>query len=240
MDETQTVGRKQKGSKKSLSICGFTLVELLVVIGIIAALTAILLPVIFEARERGRRTTCQNNQRQLAAAMHQYISDYDGAYPSQTFVYNIHGVSTPVSWKEVLFPYSKNREIVRCPDQGKPIPTLGNPGDGYEYNHERLNTYKYTEGPPETRMIKAHGLEESDFTSPATVWMSGDRVAIENMHCVDCDSGTGSCGRSFYGSTVHGKGGNYAFLDGHVQWYTPAAMAELDCKNGPFPSIEPQ
>lgn len=51
---------------------GFTLVELLVAVGIIAALIAILLPVLGRARESGRRTECLSNLRQLGLAFSMY------------------------------------------------------------------------------------------------------------------------------------------------------------------------
>ena len=52
----------------------FTLVELLVVIGIIGMLMALLLPAVQAAREAGRRTTCTNNQRNVGLAMLHYES----------------------------------------------------------------------------------------------------------------------------------------------------------------------
>ncbi len=231
MDEARTDGIGWKGAKKPVLTIGFTLVELLVVIGIIALIAAITLPIISYARESGRRTACQSNLRQIGIAMQQYVQDFDGAYPQEMFAYKTQGVTTEVSWQGVLFPYTKSREIIRCPSQGKAVPTVGIPADGYTLNANRLSTVRWSGTTPPTVIVES--THESEHTNSSTIWMCGDRVAIEKSHCVDCTRGTGSCNRNFYGSTVHGKGGNYSFLDGHVKWYTPDAMAEVDCKNDP-------
>lgn len=62
-------------------IRGFTLVELLVVIGIIAVLSAILFPAFTSARERARQIACLNNEKQIGVAFMQYVQDYDGCFP---------------------------------------------------------------------------------------------------------------------------------------------------------------
>lgn len=60
---------------------GWTLVELLVVIVIVASLAAMLLPVLFGARENARKATCQSNLRQIGWAFALYLNDYDEFYP---------------------------------------------------------------------------------------------------------------------------------------------------------------
>jgi prepilin-type N-terminal cleavage/methylation domain-containing protein/prepilin-type processing-associated H-X9-DG protein len=59
---------------------GFTLVELLVTVGIVAILLALLLPAIQSARERARRTSCSNNLKQIGVALAGHESSA-GAFP---------------------------------------------------------------------------------------------------------------------------------------------------------------
>lgn len=72
---------------------GFTLVELLVVIGIIALLISILLPALNKARESGRTISCAANMRTIGQAFLMYAGDNQGRLPLAAVRYDGDGTN---------------------------------------------------------------------------------------------------------------------------------------------------
>ena len=74
---------RSSGLRACVSPRAFTLVELLVVIGVVAILLALLLPAVQAARGAARQTACQNQLRQIALAAHSHV-DARGRLPAGT------------------------------------------------------------------------------------------------------------------------------------------------------------
>ena len=101
---------------------GFTLIEILVVIAIIAILAAILFPVFARARENARRSSCQSNLKQIGLAMMQYTQDFDETMPSifnqNSNIRLPNGANAPTAlWYHMLYPYMKNIQVMNCPSE---------------------------------------------------------------------------------------------------------------------------
>ncbi|MBC7808642.1 MAG: DUF1559 domain-containing protein [Akkermansiaceae bacterium] len=98
---------------------GYTLVELLAVLGIVGLLTAILIPIAVTTRRQGQATSCLSNVRQLGIAIISYTQDYDGSYPPALMVEftGDHARTAAGSyWYDLLLPYTKNHLFI-CPSR---------------------------------------------------------------------------------------------------------------------------
>lgn len=91
---------------------GFTLIEMLVVIAIIAALIALLFPAVSGMQERGKITQDMNNLRQIGLATQMYLNDHDGAFflPSANWMKELHPKYL-ASWKIFQSPFDKRTTV---------------------------------------------------------------------------------------------------------------------------------
>lgn len=98
---------------------GFTLVELLVVISVIALLMGILMPTLGKARNVAKRTACQSNLRQIGVALRAYLDDNSDVmppaceYPTLISDPNDLGYRPPIT--KFLLPLLKEKQVFKCP-----------------------------------------------------------------------------------------------------------------------------
>ena len=131
---------------KNKSPAGFTLLELLVVLGIIAVLVALLLPAVQRAREMAGRAQCGNNLHQIALALQSY-HDAAAVYPPGTsvrsFPYRYMSWQTRILpyleqgplWSRAMSDFQVNRNFAHPPHVGLQtvLPIYICPSDGREY-----------------------------------------------------------------------------------------------------------
>ena len=201
--------------------CGFSLVELLVVIGIIGALTAIIFPVISRARHSARKATCLANLHQLHVAMMAYKNDYDGFLPLWSDPPDKpeeDHFMDPVTWDDALVDYTQTTDILICPSN--PYWELKEddeaPGDPpTKYGPKRSYALpRYVSGvlleripnPVETVLLAEKGAY------PAGHWAD---AAMENVYQMGFNQVYPD------GTTMmfHFGGKNFLSIDGHARWF---------------------
>ncbi len=91
----------------------FTLVELLIVVGIIAVLIAVLLPALTAARRQAQMVVCASNLRQIGLVSAQYINEYKGVLPAWDYRFSADNLSPGYDWTVTLSKYFSSRQWVQ-------------------------------------------------------------------------------------------------------------------------------
>ena len=107
---------RQDGTNGSQRLAGFTILELLTVIGIVSTLAAIILPAVGSAREAARRMQCVNQLKQIGIALHSY-HETAGSLPAgcqwEATSQSAYGWSVP------LLPYLEQKAIYDQTDRNR-------------------------------------------------------------------------------------------------------------------------
>lgn len=228
--------------KRRAAKAGFTLVELLVVIGIIAVLIAILLPALSRARVASERLACASNMRQIGMAFAMYANDFSGAIPPAY----VRADGQETTWYTLLMPYvgyqaSPNTKIsvavMKCPSDQMERATWLPSGDALSYamtpcqgalanvgwtqlgTGQRINSDYYPAG----RQLKQNMIKRSSETL-----LLIERRYFGNTQQNYTWSGTADTpyemmdGMYFFHSTDQdGRLCNWLFVDGHVEALDP-------------------
>ena len=191
---------------------GFTLVELLVVVAIIATLIAMLLPALNKAREVARRTVCAANVRQLNVSHHLYANENRASYApaSPLLASGGHRRNVRASGQWIghgLLWYLKHAENPRI---------FYDPG----WNADDGVSYGGSDGWPSTGDPNTAGDISSNYYIRSTFPDEEDPKKSRAVHTTD-GAGVGALVGDFGSAESRhlGEGHNVAYADGHAAWF---------------------
>jgi prepilin-type N-terminal cleavage/methylation domain-containing protein/prepilin-type processing-associated H-X9-DG protein len=235
----------------------FTLVELLVVVGIIAILSALLLPALSKAKTHARSAACKNLQRQIGFALRMYVQENE-YYPPLAEKY------TTTLCFDRLYPYyplNWTNTSWNCPSYiaangvvSRAMVMSNSAGISYSYNY--MGTATGFIG-CETSVFKPLGLGTLPKYSrkEMAVWAPSDMYVVADARSEAVEQGiAGVIKMSLWSFSAisnltgeettppHAQGYNILFGDGHVEFvkrtaylYPPQSAVYWNCDRQPHP-----
>jgi prepilin-type N-terminal cleavage/methylation domain-containing protein len=156
-------------AKNAFSLTGFTLVELLVAISIIAMLTGILLPALGAARRNAYKTGCKQNLHGCAIAFRMYLDDNKNIMPTIGNMPSLH-LNDDLPINIVLAKYISGPEALKCPADSQ-AKYFRKESSSYEYDdiifdagHGLVSVFNH-----QNRKIEGKGITHINFSGESVL-----------------------------------------------------------------------
>lgn len=179
---------------------GFTLVELIVVVGVIALLLTLLMPALAGVRRSADRSVCSAELRQVGMLLQMYMADSRGRLPRVNTMPSLRPlVNNAPSLVRLLEPYARTSKVVyRCPSDRITVHERKAPKGYFSYFEREQSSYQYN--PPLSSLYGGKRLENTPFYRHKVMYLLPTIWDYE----------------AFHGKAGEPGSMNYLFTDGHV------------------------